>query len=447
MPAMKVSIRKYNNHILYRMNTKQIAGAKIYDEAGNEIPEVKSNQDRLRRRQYEPLIAGLIAVYNRKPSGRAPELDADATEFLHKITNQIKNVMDENKLSFDEDRYNKFVIEMCKNMYHIVDKEPKSMRGGVRGHHRSMSPRPSIERPRSSHRDDSTSSWGQHCMMMILMMSSLFMLYVAYIKFHQTLATVTSTGTVGEINDIINEIIRATQQLENVGFLQYIIQIFTRPNTDIDTYYTSQLTDMITTVSKRAVAAAGKQIKTTCGGDDIFTPGTLSLPGGLDLTNIVNIVSNSVMGMLNSGQTTECITNTVRALTREQFHAIETTLTLTVNKILMNKTIIGWYLKAASVLGTPAIGFYVRFFGRKVLRVLRSRVAPVVEPEGEYQEEANAEESPSGRRELLALPPPPPPSGSGGKPRSRRYRRERSISSKNKSRRVGRASSSHNRRK
>ena len=259
-------------------------------------------------------------------------------------------------------------------------------------------------------------------MMMILMMCSMFMGYIAYVKFQQTLETVTSTGTVGELNDIAQEIARALQQVENGDFLQYLLRIFTKPQADIEIYYTGQLTQMITTAVERSVKNMGAQIKSTCGGDPIFQEGALAV-GSFDPTKVINTIANSIIGTLNSAQTTECITKTVQAMTREQFHKIETQITLIVAKILQGKNVIGWLLSGASALGVPALGFYVRLFTRTIRRHMSRRGASA------DQERAGRPGSPRGNGGFLALPPPPS-EGGGRKARSRRFLRNK------KSRRV-----------
>lgn len=285
---------------------------------------------------------------------------------------------------------------------------------------------PSPPQPDDDQRDSRRSrssdvSWGQHCMMMILMMCSMFMGYIAYIKFQQTLETVTSTGTVGELNDIAQEIARALQQVENGDFLQYLLRIFTKPQADIEIYYTGQLTQMITTAVERSVKDMGAQIKSTCGGDPIFQEGALAV-GSFDPTKVVNTIANSIIGTLNSAQTTECIKQTVQAMTREQFHKIETQITLIVAKILQGKNVIGWLLSGASALGVPALGFYVRLFTRTIRRHMSRRGASA------DQEQAGRPGS-SRNRGVLALPHPPS-EGGGRKARSRRILRNK------KSRRV-----------
>jgi hypothetical protein len=257
-------------------------------------------------------------------------------------------------------------------------------------------------------------------MMMILMMCSMFMGYIAYIKFQQTLETVTSTGTVDELKDILGEVAEALKQVESGDFLPYVIRIFTKPQADIEIYYTGQLTQMITTAVERSVKGMGTQIKSTCGGDPIFQDGALAV-GGIDIGHIASTIINSAIGALNSAQTTECITKTVQAMTREQFHKIETQITLIVAKILQNQNVIRWLLSAAGAFAVPP----VRFYGGQVVRRIRGYISS----RGASADEERAGRPGSPREDggFLALPAP---GGGGRKTRSRRFLRNK------KSRRV-----------
>jgi hypothetical protein len=246
--------------------------------------------------------------------------------------------------------------------------------------------------------------------MLFLLLSSIFMVYIASVKFHQTLATITETGSVGEVADIADEIARALKKLESGDFLQYIFQIFSKPQADIEVYYTGQLAEIIKNVVKRSVNDMAAQIKATCGGEDIFQKGALAV-GPIDITNAVNVITNAVVSTLNSGETTECITKTVQAMTREQFHKIETQIALVVAKILHGKNVISWLLTGASAFGVPAVGWYSRFFGRKIQDAIRKRrgVSAAHERPG----------SPRGDGEFPALPAP----GGGGRKTRYRFRR------------------------
>lgn len=448
--------------------TSQIGGAEVYDEGGVQIgnlsssasssasplPSVIKKREENQNKMYEPIIRGLIDVWNTKPRGRAPEIGPDSIEMLDKLTGYFKTIMAAPSVvlsSFDEDAFKSTIKEMLHKLHTFLHSKrrrrtAKTMRGGMkpRIENRASSPSPanppqhpagnppSPPQPdddqadydqRDSRRSRSSDvSWGQHCMMMILMMCSMFMGYIAYVKFQQTLETVTSTGTVGELNDIAQEIARALQQVENGDFLQYLLRIFTKPQADIEIYYTGQLTQMITTAVERSVKNMGAQIKSTCGGDPIFQEGALAV-GSFDPTKVINTIANSIIGTLNSAQTTECITKTVQAMTREQFHKIETQITLIVAKILQGKNVIGWLLSGASALGVPALGFYVRLFTRTIRRHMSRRGASA------DQERAGRPGSPRGNGGFLALPPPPS-EGGGRKARSRRFLRNK------KSRRV-----------
>jgi hypothetical protein len=245
--------------------------------------------------------------------------------------------------------------------------------------------------------------------MLFLLLSSIFMVYIANVKFHQTLATITETGSVGEVADIADEIREALKRLESGDFLQYIFQIFSKPQADIEVYYTGQLAEIIKNVVNRSVRDMSAQIKATCGGDPIFQEGALAV-GPIDITNAVNVITNAVVSTLNSGQTTECITKTVQAMTREQFPKIETQISLVLAKILHGKNVISWLLSAASALGVPAVGWYSRFFWHK-FRWMTSRrsVSAAHERPG----------SPRGDGGYPALPAP----GGGGRKTRYRFRR------------------------
>lgn len=433
--------------------TSQIGGAEVYDvEEGVEIgqlspsPSVIKKHEEKQNKMYEPIIRGWIDVWNTKPMGRAPEIGPDSIEMLDKLTDHIHTIMTAPSvnLSFDKDAFKSSIKKMLHKLHTFLHKRrtvAKTVRGGTKPRQITNRPRsadpagqeppePDYDEPeydesqRGSRRSRSSDvSWGQHCMMMILMMCSMFMVYIAYIKFQQTLETVTSTGSVGELNDIVEEIVKAFQQAEEGHFFQYILRIFTKPQADIEVYYTGQLTQIITDAVDRSVKEMGAQIKSTCGGDPIFQEGTLAV-GPIDITKAVNVITNAIVSTLNHAHTTECIKQTVTALTRDQFHKIETQITLIVAKILQGKNVIGLLLSGAIAVGAPTLGWYSRFFLRKIsefrLRTRRGASAA--------QERAGRPGSPRDDGGFLALPAP---GGGGRKTRSRRFLRNK------KSRRVG----------
>ncbi len=442
--------------------TSQIGGAKIFED-DVQIPElnpspspspspseIKKHEEMLRKK-YGPLIEFLAKIFNTEPRGRAPELDADTKEKVYIITGYIKRIMDALNISFDEKGYQSFMKEMGDKLYtfmkqgghsksnskgKIMKSKGKTVRGGtpssrrsienglraaspVAGHHQPPPPDgyesdeedpPYEERSsRSSRRNSSSVSWKQHFIMLFLLLSSIFMVYIASVKFHQTLATITEKGSLGDLTHIANEVAIAFKKFESGDFLQYIFQIFSKPQADIEVYYTGQLAEIIKNVVKRSVNDMAAQIKATCGGADIFQKGALAV-GPIDFTNAVNVITNAVISTLNSGQTTECITKTVQTLTSEQFNKIQTLMSLAIANILHKKDVISWLLTGASAFGVPAVGWYIRFFGRKIQDAIRNRRGVGV---------SAAHERPgSPRRELLALPPPE--QGGGRKTRSRR---------------------------
>ena len=447
--------------------TSQIGGAEIYEindktgSIGKEIPQLKPSPspseikkyEEMLQKKYGPLIEFLAKIFNTEPRGRAPELDADTKEMVDIITGYIKQIMKELLgISFDEKGYQSFMKEMGDKLYTFMKQGGHSksnskrkrkskgkmitVQGGMRpsrrienghraespvaGHHQPPPPDgyesdeedPSYEErsSRSSRRNSSSVSWKQHFIMLFLLLSSIFMVYIASVKFHQTLATITETGSVGEVADIADEIAQALKKLESGDFLQYIFQIFSKPQADIEVYYTGQLAEIIKNVDKRSVNDMAAQIKATCGGEDIFQKGALAV-GPIDITNAVNVITNAVVSTLNSGETTECITKTVQAMTREQFHKIETQIALVVAKILHGKNVISWLLTGASAFGVPAVGWYSRFFGRKIRDAIRKRrgVSAAHERPG----------SPRGDGEFPALPAP----GGGGRKTRYRFRR------------------------
>lgn len=435
--------------------TSQIGGAEVYDDEGVEIrqlspsalPSVIKKHEEKQNKMYEPIIRGWIDVWTTKPMGRAPELGPDSIEMLDKLTDHINTIMTAPSvnLSFDKDAFKSSIKKMLHKLHTFLrqhshsKRRAKTVRGGMRPRRIMDRPRsadpagqeppepdydePGYDEPqRGSRRSRSSDvSWGQHCMMMILMMCSMFMVYIAYIKFQQTVETVTSTGGgIGDLNDIAHEIARALQQVENGDFLQYVLRIFTKPQADIEVYYTGQVTAMITAAVQESVKNMGAQIKSTCGGDPIFQEGALAV-GGFDPTTVVNTIANSIIGTLNSAQTTECITKTVQAMTRDQFHKIETQITLIVAKILQGKNVIGWLLSVASAVGVPPLGFYFRLFTREIRKYMSRRGASAA------QERAGRPGSPREDSGFLALPAP---GGGGRKTRSRRFLRNK------KSRRV-----------
>jgi len=446
--------------------TSQIGGARIFEindndskpELNTEIPQLKPSPspspseikkyEEMLRKKYGPLIEILAKIYNIKHRSRAPELDADTKEMVDIITGYIKRIMDALKISFDEKGYQSFMKEMGDKLYTLMrvkksTHRSKGNRGGSKGRrrtvrggmlpsgrmivHRPRAASPSghqpppdgyesdedqqyeERRPRSSRRDSSSVSWSQHFIMLFLLLSSIFMVYIANVKFHQTLATITETGSVGEVADIANEIVQALQKLESGDFLQYIFRIFSKPQADIEVYYTGQLAEIIKNVVDRSVKDMSAQIKEICGGVPIFQKGALAV-GPFDITNAINVITNTVVSTLNSGPTTECITKTVQAMTREQFHKIETQIALVVTKILHGKNVISWLLSAASALGVPPLVWFTRRLCQN-LRLMTSRrsVSAAHERPG----------SPRGDGGYPALPAP----GGGGRKTRYRFRR------------------------
>jgi hypothetical protein len=438
---------------------------------GKEIPQLKSSpspskikkHEEMQQIMYGPLIENVAKIYNIEPLGRAPEIDADTKEMVDKITGYIKQIMDALNISFDEKGYQSFMKEMGHKLYTFMKQGGhsksnskgkrgkskgrmwKTVRGGMKsielpghpraprhpraraespvaGHHHQPPPPPNGYEPdeedpsyeerssRSSRRNSSSVSWKQHFIMLFLLLSSIFMVYIASVKFHQTLATITPSGTLGDAADIADEIREALRHLESGDFLQYIFRIFSKPQADIEVYYTGQLAEIIKNVVDRSVRDMSAQIKATCGGDPIFQEGALAV-GHIDFTEFVNVITNAVVSTLNSGPTTECITKTVQAMTREQFHKIETQIALVVAKILHGKNVISWLLTGASAFGVPAVGWYSRFFGRKIQDAIRKRrgVSAAHERPG----------SPRGDGEFPALPAP----GGGGRKTRYRFRR------------------------
>ena len=446
--------------------TSQIGGAEIYDyenkEEEEELPKLlrssstspstselkkqQQQQQQKENKQYEPIISGLIVVWNTKPKGRAPEIDADTKEMVDKITGYIKQIIDGLKMSFDEKAYQSFINEMWDKLYTFLQQQQrghsskrKRMRKTVRGGTRplleneqrrprqhsadpngSQPPPDDGSIPPSSRSGSSSVSWSQHCIMLFLMMSSLFMVYIAYVKFNQTLKTVTSTETVGEIADFVREINTVLSDIENGNFLGYILRMFTSSQVDVELYYTSQFTSIIKKMVADSVKDMAGQIKSTCVGDPIF--GEMKI-AGLDLTFVTNTISNA-LGMFIPDKTTECVTNTVIALTRDQFRKIETHIALIVAKILQNQNVIRWLLSGAGVLSIPPLKFYGRIFFKNYKQIMRSIKS---RRRASLPEEHGRPGSPG--RELLALPPPPQ-QGGGRKTRSRRFLRNK------KSRRV-----------
>lgn len=446
--------------------TSQIGGAEIFEindktgSIGKEIPQLKPSpspseikkHEEMLQKKYGPLIEFLAKISNTKPRGHAPEIDADTKEMVDKITVYMKQIMEALNFSFDEKGYQSVMKEMGDKLYTFMKqgghskskgrRRRNTVRGGmlpssrrriengpraaspVAGHHHQPPPPPpdgyeSDEEPpyeerssRSSRRNSSSVSWKQHFIMLFLLLSSIFMVYIANVKFHQTLATITRGGSVGDVADITREFTIALERLESGDFLQYIFQIFSKPQADIQVYYTGQLANIVKDIVAHSITNMSQQIKATCGGEDIFQEGTLAV-GPIDITTFVNVITNALVSTLNSGPTTECITNTVKAMTREQFQKLETQIALALANILHKKDVISWLLSVASALGVPALGWYSRFFWKKIQYAIRSRRAAsaVHERHG----------SPRGDGELLALPAP-----EGGR-RKTRYRFRRVV--------------------
>lgn len=445
--------------------TSQIGGAEIFEindtgSIGKEIPQLKPSpspseikkHEEMLQKKYGPLIEFLAKISNTKPRGHAPEIDDDTKEMVDKITVYMKQIMKALNFSFDEKGYQSVMKEMGDKLYTFMKqgghskskgRRRNTVRGGmlpssrrriengpraaspVAGHHHQPPPPPpppdgyesDEEDPpyeerssRSSRRNSSSVSWKQHFIMLFLLLSSIFMVYIANVKFHQTLATITPSGTLGDAADIADEIREALRHLESGDFLQYIFRIFSKPQADIEVYYTGQLAEIIKNVVNRSVRDMSAQIKATCGGEDIFQKGALAV-GPYDMTDAINTITNAIVSTLNSGPTTECITKTVQVMTREQFHNIERQIALVVAKILHGKQVISWLLTGASAFGVPAVGWYSRFFGRKIQDAIRKRrgVSAAHERPG----------SPRGDGEFPALPAP----GGGGRKTRYRFRR------------------------
>ena len=394
--------------------TSQIGGARIFEikskdgskpgskDDDEEIPQLKpspspSKIKKYKKRQqnmYGPLMEIVDRIYN-EPIGRAPELDANTKEMVDTITGYIKRIMDALNISFDEKGYQSFMTEMGDKLYTFMKPHShsksnskgkmrnskggrvlKTVRGGMLPSSRRMimdmdrpraaspagnQPPPPYEerRHRSSRRNSSSVSWKQHFIMLFLLLSSIFMVYIASVKFNQIVSTLTCGGGVGDAADIADEIAQALQKLESGNFLQYIFQIFSKPQADIEVYYTGQLADIIKNVVERSVKDMSAQIKATCGGVPIFQEGAFAL-GPIDITNAVNGITNAIVSTLNSGPTTECITKTVQAMTRERFHKIETQIALVLAKIFHGKNVISWLLSGASALGVPPLVWFSR---------------------------------------------------------------------------------------
>ncbi len=431
--------------------TSQIGGAKIFeindnsDSIEKEIlqlkpspspspsPSKKKKHEEMLRKMYEPVIVGLVAIWNEKPSSRAPELDPDVKKMFDKITGYIETIMRSPSvnLTFDKEAFQSSITEMLNKLYTFLQQQQRghsskrrTVRGGMKrianGRSRSAEPAGSQPPPDdgsippSSRSGSSSVSWSQHCIMMFLMLSSLFMVYIAYVKFNQTLETVTSTGTVRELNDFVYEIRQILDQIDNGNFLKFTLRMFTSSQVDVELYYTSQFTSMIKTMVDRSVKNMADQIKTTCGGDHIFQEGAIKI-AGVDLASVANTISNALIGTFNPGKTTECVTNTVIALTRDKFRDIETHLALIVAKILQNQNVIRWLLSGAGVLSIPPLKFYGRIFIANYKEIIKKlqRASPPEEHRGRPG-------SPMSEPLLALLPPPPPEQGGGRKTRSRR---------------------------
>ena len=382
--------------------TSQIGGDQIFEindktgsSIGIEIPQLKPStstseikkHEEMLQKKYGPLIEFLAKISNTKPRGHAPEIDADTKEMVDKITVYMKQIMEALNFSFDEKGYQSVMKEMGDKLYTFMKqgghskskgRRRNTVRGGmlpssrrriengpraaspVAGHHHQPPPPPppdgyesDEEDPpyeerssRSSRRNSSSVSWKQHFIMLFLLLSSIFMVYIANVKFHQTLATITPSGTLGDAADIADEIREALRHLESGDFLQYIFRIFSKPQADIEVYYTGQLANIVKDIVAHSITNMSEQIKATCGGEDIFQEGALAV-GPIDITPFVNVITNAVVSTLNSGPTTECITNTVKAMTRVQFHELETQIELALANILHKKEVIRRGVSAA----------------------------------------------------------------------------------------------------
>ena len=243
------------------------------------------------------------------------------------------------------------------------------------------------------------------------------MVYIASVKFHQTFATITRGGSVGDAVDITREFTEALERLESGDFLQYIVQIFSKPQADIEVYYTGQLANIVKDIVAHSITNMSEQIKATCGGEDIFQEGALAV-GPIDITKFVNVITNALVSTLNSGPTTECITNTVKAMTRVQFHELETQIELALANILHKKEVISWLLSVASALGVPAVCWYAKLLGRNAKLLVKYTLDAIRKRRG-VSAAHERRGSPRGDGEFPALLGLPAPGGGGRKTRYR----------------------------
>jgi hypothetical protein len=447
--------------------TSQIGGAEIFEikpEDGSkpgskdddeEIPQLKPSPSpskiekykNMQQNMYGPLIKLVVEIDNIEPLGRAPELDANTKEMVDIITGYIKRIMDALNISFDEKGYQSFMKKMGHKLYTFMKQRGHSksnskgkrrnskggrvrntVRGGMLPSSRRMimdmdrpraaspaghqPPPPYEERSSgSSRRNSSSVSWKQHFIMLFLLLSSIFMVYIANVKFHQTFETITRGGSVRDAANIADEIARALQKLESGNFLQYIFHIYSKPQADIELYYTEQLANIVKDIVAHSITNMSEQIKAICGGEDIFQEGALAV-GPIDFTKFVNVITNAFVSTLNSGPTTECITNTVKAMTSEQFHKLKIQIELALANILHKKEVISWLLSVASALGVPPVCWYAKWLGRNVKKYTLEAIR-------KKRGVSAAHERPGNPMEDGEFPPLPAPEGGRRKTRYR----------------------------
>lgn len=428
-------------------------------------------------------LIALCEIHNTNADRTAPKLDKEVHEYIDFLSGQLYDISQLNGHSFNMDGFKSYSIEMCNKLYNFNMNEgillggsknrrsasPDPMSTALVSRNRSVKSRRSVQRSKTLHRFKKSArrilkSWTVQCIILISLLGSIFMSYIAYAKFQQLVNTITQTGTVFEINDFVTELGAGMGD----GFSVYVWKTITNDYNLVNNYYTTMYKDLISTYLEASASTFADKAKTICVGPDVFTPGALSV-GTTDFTNTVNKVVNVVTGLFTFKDTGGCMSNTLKLLTLQEIERIKTLLSLKFEEISMNHTQIRLYLQYAGLLAWPSLMYYSRVFWKLSKKVMGSIKQPANQPADQKlimgpgpapgPEPAPAEEeAPAGEGEGAAmnsddseenvgedhqdesssedenLPP------SGGNSRSRRKRRTYSMKNKRQSRRKVRRS-------
>lgn len=371
-------------------------GADIFElsEDGKQETEIPKLTENNVEDSYKMILALLSEIHNTDAQQTAPKLNKDVNEYIDLLSDHFDKILGLNGYSFNRSGFNGFLIEMCNKLYNFMLNE-KVITGGTR--RRAQSPVREEEQHSLVNSNSKTpyrrrfntkaliNSWIVQCIILISLLGSIFMAYIAYSKFNHMLDVNTQTGSVFEISDFINEIGTGIGD----GFTVYVWKTITNDYNLIDTYYTSMYKDLIQKYLEASASNIAEKAKSICVGQDVFNPGTLSI-GTADVTETVNKIVKLVTGLVTFKDTTNCVSNTLKLLTLQEFERIKTLISLKFEEISMNHTQIQLYLQYASFLAGPALLYYPVFFlkfGKKIIQKIKQSISQIErEPHMEQHE-------------------------------------------------------------